>query len=224
MKHLTLYLLTHNKTGLKYFGKTIKDLNFYFGSGTAWNLHCEKYGWDIKKEIILKIENTSENQELIRTTAMNYSIKNDIVQNDDYANLINESGVSGFVDVDKDIMNTKITDKLKNKTFKKRFDIQPNSLKMLDKQEIVKIKSTLSRGPGTKITPDGIVVIRYDNANRVNDVYKNLKWDLFRNAKAIKPGVSVVLIPINGLKEVGVMFEASSEVYDINTNIEWSKL
>lgn len=38
-----LYLKTHNKTGLKYLGKTVSvDPHLYQGSGTIWRRHIKK--------------------------------------------------------------------------------------------------------------------------------------------------------------------------------------
>ena len=46
-----LYIKTHNKTGLKYFGKTIFDPYSYNGSGKYWRRHLKKYGCDITTKI-----------------------------------------------------------------------------------------------------------------------------------------------------------------------------
>ena len=48
-----LYIKTHNKTGLKYLGKT-KNSNphKYTGSGTTWLEHIKHYGRDISTEIL----------------------------------------------------------------------------------------------------------------------------------------------------------------------------
>jgi transposase len=48
-----LYVKTHNKTGLKYLGKTTsKDPHKYKGSGTYWLSHIKKHGYDVSTEII----------------------------------------------------------------------------------------------------------------------------------------------------------------------------
>jgi hypothetical protein len=49
MKQTYLYLKQHNKTGLQYFGKTIRDPFTYAGSGVYWNAHLEKHGDNCKK-------------------------------------------------------------------------------------------------------------------------------------------------------------------------------
>jgi hypothetical protein len=47
-----LYIKTHNTTGLKYLGKTIKNPQEYKGSGTYWIPHIKKHGYDVTTEIL----------------------------------------------------------------------------------------------------------------------------------------------------------------------------
>ena len=47
-----LYIKTHNKTGLKYLGKTSYDPFKYKGSGTYWKRHIKKHGDDVITEIL----------------------------------------------------------------------------------------------------------------------------------------------------------------------------
>jgi len=101
-----LYIFTHNKTGLKYFGKTInafteKELLKYGGSGTYWNNHLKTHGKDISVEIygIYKINE-------VKSIALKFSEENNIVEalNESgerkgkkvWANLEPEDGLSGF--------------------------------------------------------------------------------------------------------------------------------
>lgn len=49
-----LYVMTHNQTGLKYLGQTIRDLSTYNGSGIYWNKHLKKHGKDIDKKVIFE--------------------------------------------------------------------------------------------------------------------------------------------------------------------------
>jgi len=54
---ITLYVATHNITGKKYFGKTIRyftkeDLQkYYHGSGIYWRNHLNKHGDNVTMEI-----------------------------------------------------------------------------------------------------------------------------------------------------------------------------
>jgi hypothetical protein len=56
-----LYVKTHNKTGLKYLGKTSKNPHTYLGSGVDWKVHLKEYGLDHTTEIIKECQ---DNQEL----------------------------------------------------------------------------------------------------------------------------------------------------------------
>ncbi len=91
MKQTYLYLKQHNKTGLKYFGKTIRDPKTYKGSGVRWNYHLNKHGDDVTtvwaKEFTDKHELTS--------FALEYSKNNNIVESNEYANLMLEDGLTG---------------------------------------------------------------------------------------------------------------------------------
>lgn len=87
-----LYVKTHNKTGMKYFGKTSRENpHSYSGSGKYWIRHLEKYGYDFSTEII----GTFESKEECSNFAINFSIENDIVRSQSWANLINENGLDG---------------------------------------------------------------------------------------------------------------------------------
>jgi len=82
---VTLYIATHNKTGLKYFGKTItqftnEDLQkYYHGSGKYWKRHLKKYGDDVTMEIygIYDLDENSKNY--VKPIALKFSEENNIV-------------------------------------------------------------------------------------------------------------------------------------------------
>ena len=87
-----LYVKTHNLTGLKYFGKTTrKDPISYKGSGKYWIRHLRKYGSDFSTEIIA----TFEDAKLCEEFAKRFSLENDIVKSDKWANLREENGLDG---------------------------------------------------------------------------------------------------------------------------------
>lgn len=91
----TLYIKTHNETKLKYFGKTQKegeDIFSYYGSGVYWHRHLQKHGFDISTEIYACFE---DDDPLLEQTAIEFSEENDIVMSEDWANLIEENGLSG---------------------------------------------------------------------------------------------------------------------------------
>lgn len=87
IKKIYLYVKTHNKTGLKYFGKTERnDPYSYLGSGKHWRRHLRKYGNDIHTEIL----NVYTDKEKCRVDAINFSIQNNIVESKEWANLVVE--------------------------------------------------------------------------------------------------------------------------------------
>ena len=90
-KRTHLYLKTHNITGLKYFGKTIKDPYKYSGSGTYWKKHLAMYGYDCSTEII----GIYDDKEECMKSALNYSLRFDVAKSSDYANLKIENGDDG---------------------------------------------------------------------------------------------------------------------------------
>lgn len=53
MTIMSLYVKTHNKTGLKYLGYTKRDPFKYKGSGYCWVPHIRKHGNDVSTEILL---------------------------------------------------------------------------------------------------------------------------------------------------------------------------
>lgn len=86
-----IYLKTHNKTGLKYLGKTNKDPFSYKGSGKYWKRHIKQHGYDVRTEILA--ECCSE-QEVIEK-GLFFSNMWDVVKSSDFANLKPEMGDGG---------------------------------------------------------------------------------------------------------------------------------
>ena len=87
---IILYVKTHNKTGLKYFGKSSDtiDQQKYLGSGKYWCRHLKKHGKDIKTEIVGKFDSMNECEKF----AVKFSIDNNIVESEAWANLKMENG------------------------------------------------------------------------------------------------------------------------------------
>lgn len=86
-----LYLKTHNKTGLKYLGKTTQDPYNYLGSGKRWRYHLKKHGNDITTSILLESEDAKE----IAHWGSYYSKLWNIVDDQSFANMRPESGDGG---------------------------------------------------------------------------------------------------------------------------------
>lgn len=84
-----LYVKKHLDTGLKYLGKTKnKDPHRYKGSGVYWKQHLKKYGSNFSTEILFSSEDTNEIQKM----GLYYSELWNIVENNEWANLIPETG------------------------------------------------------------------------------------------------------------------------------------
>jgi len=86
-----LYHKRHKQTGLNYFGKTIKDPYVYLGSGTRWTRHLKKHGSDIETIQVWEFLNLEECSKF----AVDFSIKNNIVESVHWANLRIENGLDG---------------------------------------------------------------------------------------------------------------------------------
>ena len=113
-----LYIKTHNQTGLKYLGKTTKNPLKYKGSGKYWLRHIKKHGYDVTTEIIFQSYDFNE----FKTFALDYSTKNNIVEGNEWANLMPETGTGGnnpLAHTEKAKTKSKQTRKLNNKTWKR---------------------------------------------------------------------------------------------------------
>lgn len=86
-----LYLKTHNKTGLKYLGKTVRDPYLYNGSGVYWSKHLEKHGNDIHTDILF--ETTCKEE--FKKVATEISEKLNIIESAEFANMTIEQGQGG---------------------------------------------------------------------------------------------------------------------------------
>lgn len=90
----TLYIKTHKKTGLKYFGQTKTNPFSYNGSGSDWKKHIAKYGEDIHTEILFQTASKDERNNLGRyySTLWNIVGAMDDFGNKIWANKIPETG------------------------------------------------------------------------------------------------------------------------------------
>jgi len=82
-----LYVKIHNKTGLKYFGKTVQDPFKYKGSGMRWMNHIKKHGYDVTTEIVGYYTNEQE----CFLAAQKFSDENKIVESKEWANIVTEN-------------------------------------------------------------------------------------------------------------------------------------
>ena len=121
-----LYVKIHNKTGLKYLGKTQKDdPHQYCGSGKYWLKHLNKHGYDYTTEIIFQTEDSEQFKEI----ALYYSKLWNIVENNEWANLMDETGTGG--------------NNSKNIDYKKLVETRKNNGKTWKQSEISNQKRSL---------------------------------------------------------------------------------
>ncbi len=90
---MTILYLKQCNCGCKklYFGKTTQDIKYYYGSGVVWKQHLSVHKKGHKNIFIHKFNN----QEICTWFALQYSLQNDIVNNDNYFNLKLEDGING---------------------------------------------------------------------------------------------------------------------------------
>jgi hypothetical protein len=88
-----LLVMTHNKTGLKYFCKTtrVDELHKYKGSGVYWKKHLKKHGRDVSVGLL----GFYTDKERCVNAAVSFSKENDIATSDLWANIIIENGLDG---------------------------------------------------------------------------------------------------------------------------------
>jgi hypothetical protein len=88
---------THNLTGKKYLCKklttTDKKAIKYCGSGLIWKPHLKEHGFDFTTEILYKCPESET--ATFSKISLEYSIKFNIVQSDDWMNMIEEIGQGG---------------------------------------------------------------------------------------------------------------------------------
>lgn len=137
-----LYVKQHSKTGLKYFGKTIQDPYIYLGSGKRWVPHIKKHGTQYVETIELW---SFENQEDASKFAIEFSNVNDIVNSENWANLIQEDAKEG-VPIGSEPWNKgkKMTDDFCKKSSRKRKPLTEDHKRKLSQALKFKTKSPLS--------------------------------------------------------------------------------
>ena len=84
-----MYVKMHRVTKLKYLGVTTHDdPHVYPGKGTYWTQHLKKHGRDVKTIVIFQ----TKNHDAIKRIGRMLSIQWNVVESDDWANLILETG------------------------------------------------------------------------------------------------------------------------------------
>ena len=85
--------MQHNVTGLKYFCKTacLNKINRYKGSGIYWVKHLKKHG----KDVTVGVLGFYIDKDRCLAAAKKFSVDNNIVEDDAWANLVEETGMNG---------------------------------------------------------------------------------------------------------------------------------
>jgi hypothetical protein len=86
-----LLVMSHNVTGLKYFCKTscLDRVKRYKGSGTRWLNHLNVHGKDINVGVL----GFYIDEKMCNESALKFSKENNIVESEEWANLIEETGL-----------------------------------------------------------------------------------------------------------------------------------
>jgi hypothetical protein len=106
---MAIYLLVkeHVDTGLKYLCKHVASSFFecekYKGSGTYWKRHLKKNGNNVKTICLFVTEDKNE----FRKISKEYSLKYDVANSKEWANLCNEEGQGGDTVIDKKLHGEK---------------------------------------------------------------------------------------------------------------------
>lgn len=87
---ITLMIQQHNKTGLKYFHKSATRGTEYKGSGKRWKNHLKKHGDDVTT-----IWSGQFSEDEVEEFALFVSEEFDIVNSEEWANMIPENGFDG---------------------------------------------------------------------------------------------------------------------------------
>jgi hypothetical protein len=139
---MSIYLLvkTHRKTGLKYLCKRDgEDYLTYPGSGKKWKKHLKKYGVDLDTEVLLKTDDKIE----FKKVATELSIKWNIVESKEWANMKLEEGDGGSTNSGKKVYNNGkrngffLEGEEPSGWIKGRWDKTPKKEKLPDKRRLV---------------------------------------------------------------------------------------
>ena len=135
---ISIYIKTHNITGLKYFGKTTqKNVEKYKGSGKYWKRHIKKHGYNCRTKVIRKFDDIED----CRWFCIKFSIINNIVESKDWANLIRENGLDGWL---AGVKRGERSEEVKRKISKSKMGHKPsNESKRKMSEAMMGMKNTL---------------------------------------------------------------------------------
>jgi hypothetical protein len=153
-----LYIKTHNTTGLKYFGKTNQRNPYkYKGSGKRWTNHIKKHGNDVTTEIV----GIFTDKIWCMFYALEFSEINAIVASDEWANLIEESGIQGGFNGENFDMKSHLKGRETRRLAKSGIDFNPE-LQKLGQKKATEMKvgymnpDNYNKGITNSLTPKSI--------------------------------------------------------------------
>lgn len=170
IKPTRLLIKQHTITKLKYFCKSTRnDYMEYNGSGVEWSEHLKKFGKFV--ETIWVSEPFTDKTEL-KNFAINFSIENNIVESNEWANRIIETGIGGGGKPGtKQYYNT-ITQKYQ---LLKSSEIKPHHIKLKNKNLQVKAQER-TKNYKFYITPDGTQIRSKENLENVGYINKRVNF------------------------------------------------
>jgi hypothetical protein len=141
-----LYVKTHNITGLKYLGKTVKNPFKYNGSGTYWLRHIQKHGNNVSTQILFETDDHIEFEKI----GIYYSNLYNIVESEEWANMTIENGKGGTLSGEKNgmygrthsetvkkFLGEKAKKRFKNKSYESLYGKEKaNELKLLRSKQL----------------------------------------------------------------------------------------
>jgi hypothetical protein len=136
----SLYIKTHNITGLKYLGQTIKDPFVYRGSGTYWLRHIKKHNNMVSTEVLSRCKNKEE----LEVCGLFFSKLFNVVDSTEWANLKPETGDGGSGPKSEE------TKRKMSKSNKGRKRSEATRLKMCQRPKHTRVGNTSKRSPETR--------------------------------------------------------------------------
>lgn len=191
-----LYCKIHNKTGLKYLGKTISDPYQYTGSGVYWNNHLSKHGNDVTTVWA----HLYTDQDLLTEEALFFSKVFNIVESNEWANLTEENGrTSGKMYERTPDHNAKMSQSLTGRKFtnehKKNISISSTGCKRGPMSTESKLKKSIALtgktvSESTKEKMKKIASMRAESHNaKIRETVKNLPKLFCKHCSAeVSPG------------------------------------
>lgn len=148
-KPIKLIIKKHKKTGLKYLCKTIRENhNKYLGSGVEWRNHLHEHGYEIMTRVIFRTHSKSE----FRKVAEMLSHKWNIVESNEWANMVIENGAGSSK------KNKVVSEETKRKQSESRLKFVEKEKKRLGVEKLPVSQSTRNkisqRNKGRVNTPE----------------------------------------------------------------------